>query len=91
LFFAGEHASLTHSWMQGGWNRPSGSFRKSSRRESNAAAHCDGVFPTQFQRDGFIAFMGPEKSGKTTMLIDVAWRGVQQSRRRVGRGLWSKV
>lgn len=31
-------------------------------------------FGNQLCRDGFVAFMGPEKSGKSWWLLDVAWR-----------------
>lgn len=33
-----------------------------------------------FERDGFISFEGPEKSGKTWCLLDVAWMGMKQGR-----------
>jgi hypothetical protein len=32
-------------------------------------------------RDAFIAFMGPEKRGKTWWLLDIAWRAAMQRRR----------
>lgn len=35
-------------------------------------------FGTSLERDGFIAFEGPEKRGKTWMLLDVAWRAMLQ-------------
>lgn len=38
-------------------------------------------FGDALERDGFIAFMGPEKRGKTWWLIDVAYRAMQQGRR----------
>jgi hypothetical protein len=38
-------------------------------------------FGSAFERDSFIAFMGPEKRGKTWWLIDVAWRAMLQGRR----------
>jgi hypothetical protein len=38
-------------------------------------------FKGALQRDAFIAFMGPEKRGKTWWLIDVAWRAMRQRRR----------
>jgi hypothetical protein len=31
----------------------------------------------QFYRDGFVALLGPEKRGKTFMLMDIAYRGVR--------------
>jgi hypothetical protein len=33
------------------------------------------------ERDGFIAFMAPEKRGKTFWLLDIAWRGMEQQRK----------
>lgn len=33
-----------------------------------------------FERDSFVSFMGPEKSGKTFHLLDVAFRAVMQGR-----------
>ena len=38
-------------------------------------------FGTSLERDGLIAFMGPEKRGKTFWLMDLAWRAVLQRRR----------
>jgi hypothetical protein len=38
-------------------------------------------FGDRLERDGFVAFMGPEKRGKTFWLLDVAFRGVLQKRR----------
>lgn len=38
-------------------------------------------FGDALERDGFIAFMGPEKRGKTWWLIDLAWRAMLQGRR----------
>lgn len=38
-------------------------------------------FMRTLERDGFIAFMGPEKRGKSFWLQDVAWRGMLQRRR----------
>jgi len=38
-------------------------------------------FADAFQRDSFVAFMGPEKRGKTWWLIDVAWRAMKQRRK----------
>lgn len=32
-------------------------------------------------QDAFVAFLAPEKTGKTTVLLDLAWRGVCQGRR----------
>ena len=40
-------------------------------------------FGSALERDGFVAFMGPEKRGKTWWLIDVAYRAVTVDRRRV--------
>jgi len=34
-----------------------------------------------FARDSFVAFMGPEKRGKTFAMMDVAWRAMQQKRK----------
>lgn len=34
-----------------------------------------------FQRDSFIAFLGPEKRGKSFWLLDVAWRALEQRRK----------
>jgi hypothetical protein len=38
-------------------------------------------FDDAFERDSFIAFMAPEKRGKTFWLIDVAWMGLLQRRK----------
>lgn len=38
-------------------------------------------FGSQLGRDCFVAFMGPEKSGKSWWLLDVAWRAMCQRRR----------
>lgn len=38
-------------------------------------------FGPVFERDGFVAFMGREKIGKTWWLIDVAWRALLARRR----------
>lgn len=39
-------------------------------------------FGRQLQRDGFIAFLAPEKRGKSFFLIDVAWRAAVKEKRR---------
>jgi hypothetical protein len=38
-------------------------------------------FKEYLERDGFIAFMGPEKRGKSFWLLDVVYRGLSQRRR----------
>ena len=38
-------------------------------------------FGTHLQRDGFIAFLAPEKRGKSWWLLDMAWRATLQRRR----------
>src|ERR1019366_6455185 len=38
-------------------------------------------FGNALERDGFIAFTGPEKRGKTFLLLDVAWTAIQQNRK----------
>jgi len=38
-------------------------------------------FGNSLERDGLIAFMGPEKRGKTFWLMDIAWRAAIQRRR----------
>lgn len=38
-------------------------------------------FSDSLERDGFVAFMGAEKKGKTWWLLDIAWRAVLQNRR----------
>jgi hypothetical protein len=38
-------------------------------------------FGKALERDALIAFTGPEKSGKTWWLLDMAWRGMQQGRK----------
>jgi len=38
-------------------------------------------FNDALERDAFVAFMGPEKRGKTWWLLDVAWRGLLQRRK----------
>ncbi len=39
-------------------------------------------FGPHFQRDGFIAFLAPEKRGKSFWLLDLAWRSAVKDRRR---------
>lgn len=38
-------------------------------------------FNNNLAREGFIAFMAPEKRGKTFWLVDVAWRALREKRR----------
>jgi len=38
-------------------------------------------FGNVFERDGFVAFTGPEKRGKTFILIEIAWKALLQGRR----------
>lgn len=38
-------------------------------------------YDSTFERDGLVAFLAPEKRGKSFMLIDVAWRAMEQGRR----------
>lgn len=38
-------------------------------------------FGESLERDGFVSFMGPEKRGKSWMLMDIAWRGMEQGNR----------
>lgn len=38
-------------------------------------------FDDHLEQDGFIAFEGPEKSGKTWWLLDIAWRALLQGRK----------
>ncbi len=38
-------------------------------------------FDCAFQREGFVCFLGPEKRGKTTWLVYVAWMAMCQRRR----------
>ena len=38
-------------------------------------------FANHLQRDSFIAFLGPEKRGKSFWLLDLAWRGIEQRRK----------
>lgn len=38
-------------------------------------------FGDALERDALISFMGPEKIGKTWMLLDMAWRGISQRRK----------
>lgn len=37
-------------------------------------------FEDALERDGFVAFMGPEKRGKSFCLLDVVWRSIEQNR-----------
>ena len=38
-------------------------------------------FGNALERDAFVAFMGPEKRGKTWQLLDLAWRAMVQGRK----------
>lgn len=38
-------------------------------------------FGDALEREGFISLEGPEKRGKTTILLDMAWRGMLQGRK----------
>lgn len=38
-------------------------------------------FGTSLERDGFISFLGSEKKGKTWLMLDLAWRAMEQRRR----------
>lgn len=38
-------------------------------------------FGNAFERDAFLAYLAPEKRGKTMMMIDAAWRAMVQKRR----------
>jgi len=38
-------------------------------------------FGNDLRRNGFVAFMGPEKRGKTNILLDVAWRASSQRKK----------
>lgn len=38
-------------------------------------------FEFYLEREGFIAFMGPEKRGKSWWMLDIAWMAMRQSRR----------
>lgn len=38
-------------------------------------------FGDNFSADSFVSFLAPEKTGKTTVLLDLAWRAVSQGRR----------
>ena len=38
-------------------------------------------FGRSLQRDAFVGFLGPEKRGKSFVLMDVAWRAMKQRRR----------
>jgi len=38
-------------------------------------------FGDVFSADSFVSFLAPEKTGKTTVLSDLVWRGVEQNRR----------
>lgn len=43
--------------------------------------HLGEFFGDTLAQDSFVAFLAPEKTGKTTVLQDVAWRAVEQGRR----------
>lgn len=54
--------------------------------EDNTLVHYPGAlgefFGPHLQRDGFIAFLAPEKRGKSFWLIDLAWRAAVKEKRR---------
>lgn len=56
-------------------------FEKRSEPLITYSGALANFFGNSLERDGFIAFMGPEKRGKTFWLMDVAWRAVLQRRR----------
>lgn len=57
-----------------------------SAEENETLIHYPGplgeFFGNQFQRDGLVAFLAPEKRGKSFWLIDVAWRASVRNRRK---------
>lgn len=62
------------------------SFAKGAfaRRGQPLVVYEDGLgrfFGRALERDGFIAFCGPEKSGKTFWLLDLAWTAATQGNR----------
>lgn len=38
-------------------------------------------FKNRLRRGGFVAFVGPDKSGKSFWLLDIAWRAMEQGRK----------
>lgn len=60
-------------------------LREAFERRSDVLVNYPGAlgkfFGRTLERDGFVAFMGPEKRGKTFWLMDVAWRAMTQRRR----------
>jgi hypothetical protein len=51
------------------------------RYEGKSLEALNNFFEATFERDAFVAFMGPEKRGKTWWLIDTAYRAMLQGRR----------
>lgn len=60
-------------------------IRRAFERRSDPIVKYPGAlgnfFGDSLERDGFIAFVGPEKRGKTFWLLDVAWRAMRQGRK----------
>lgn len=55
------------------------------RKESDLVIEYDGAlgefFGDHMERDGFVAFMAPDKAGKTFFLIDAAYRAMRQRKK----------
>lgn len=60
-------------------------IKRAFERKADPLVVYEGALGTFFrdalERDALIAFMGPEKRGKTFWLIDIAWRAMLQGRR----------
>jgi hypothetical protein len=61
------------------------SIRETFEQRGDVLIHYPGdlgvFFGNCWERGNFVAFMGPEKRGKSQWLIDVAWRGMLERRR----------
>jgi hypothetical protein len=83
---------LAQSYHRKSWNQTRGielnsdlgfeRLRQAFERTTRPVVQYPGDFGQMVNRhlirDGFVAFMGPEKRGKTFMLLDLAFRGLRQ-------------
>ena len=60
-------------------------LKKAFKKRAKPLIHYPGALGAFFRkalvRDSLVAFMGPEKRGKTMWLLDIAWRAMQQGLR----------
>ncbi len=56
-------------------------FESSSEVLVQYPGACGEMMGNALERDGFVAFLAPEKRGKSWWLMDVAWRGMMQRRK----------